>query len=450
MEIYYIIAGSVILLIIASVVAYKLGFSKGSIPGIALQEKVNGLQNSLIDSKSSAEKLLQQTKEEYEKRLSVEREAAKTLAEAQQKRFDQLIERQEESIKAQLKMASQEILTKQTEGLSSANKSQLSEIVDPLKEKIAKWEENISKVEEEYRIRMSSLDATIKSTLDRTEQVGARADRLANALTRENKTQGNFGEMRLRSMLIDMGFEEGVQFKEQETMRDSQGLAITSDEGGKRLIPDVMLFFPDGRDIIIDSKISLTAFERYHNAENDDEKDLALKEHVKSVRSHVNELSHKDYSKYIIDGHQKLDFVVMYMAVEGALQLALATDPNLWKEAYDQGVFITGSQNLYALLRVLDLSWKHVQQVRNQKEIMEEANRMIERTQLLYDRLLLVEKQFHDVESAFENVKTVAAPTGPSIITSARKLISYGAKESPKKKSLPKVDFEEKDNEEKE
>lgn len=430
MEIYIIIAVSLVLIAISSYIFYKQGVAKGEVKGIVL------------------ESLLEQEKETAKALLEKERENSRAMLDIQQKQFNEIIARQEESIKAQMKVASQEILTKQSEGLSSVNKTQISEIVDPLKEKIAKWEESIGKVEEEYRQRMLSLDATIKTTLNYTTQVGERADRLANALLSENKTQGNFGEMRLRTMLIEMGFEEGMQFKEQETLRDSQGFAVTADESGKRLIPDVMLYFPDKRDVVIDSKISLTAFERYHNASTDEEKEIALREHVKSVRNHVKELSHKDYSSYILTGHQKLDFVVMYMAVEGAMQLALATDPNLWKEAYDQGVFITGSQNLYALLRVLDLSWKQVQQVRNQKEIMDEANRIIERTQLFYERMLNIEKQFNDVQKAFDQIKIVVAPDGPSIVTAARKLISYGAKENTKKKALPKADTEKIDTEE--
>lgn len=401
MELYIIIIIALLLIIVSSVFFYYQGLAKGSIKGIVLEEKVNLLRSQ----------------------LQTEKENARIMAEAQQKHFELAI-------------------AKQSQGLTSANKTQLSEIVEPLKEKISKWESSISKVEDEYRERMSQLDATIKTTLNYTAQMGERADRLANALLSENKAQGNFGELRLRTLLIDMGFEDGLQFKEQETLRDSKGFAVTSDETGRRLIPDVTLYFPDKRDVIIDSKISLTAYVRYHNASNDEEKELALRDHIRSVRNHVKELSHKDYSSYIENGHQKLDFVVMYMAVEGALQLALSSDPNLWKDAYDQGVFITGSQNLYALLRVLDLSWKQVQQVRNQKEIMDEANRIIDRTQLFYERMLNLEKQFVDVQKAFDQIKIVVAPEGPSIVTAARNLLSYGAKESTKKKSLPKADYE--------
>lgn len=440
MVLYFVIGVVLILIVVTGIVCYKSGFSKGSISGIILEEKVNVLRSQLADLKCDYEVRLQTQRDNAIALAQTQRDNAIALAQAQEKQFNKIIERQEESIKAQLKLASHEILERHSDDLSAVNKTQLSEIVDPLKEKISKWEASIGKVEEEYRTRMSELDATIKTTLEYTTQVGQRADRLANALVSENKTQGNFGEMRLRTMLVEMGFEEGVQFKEQETLRDSQGFAVTSDDSGKKLIPDVMLYFPDKRDIVIDSKISLTAFERYHNADSDEAKEVALRDHIKSVRQHVKELAHKDYSSFIVNGHQKLDFVVMYMPVEGALQLALASDPNLWKEAYDQGVFITGSQNLYALLRVLDLSWKQVQQVRNQKEIMDEANRIIERTQLFYERMLNLEKQFGDVFKAFNQIKTVVAPDGPSIVTSARNLISYGAKESPKKKQLPKAE----------
>lgn len=453
-----LIAISIVLAVVAGVAGFFWGKNRSEADGLRkmavekesfewrLREEQSKTEVRVAEERERAERLVREERQRAD--LRVEEELRKAEArieqlhadrEAQMERFSAWMKEQEADIKAHMNLTANELLSKQSAGLSDANRTQISEIVDPLKEKIQQWETSISKVEESYRERMSILDATIRTTLERTEQVGARADRLANALTSENKTQGNFGEMRLRQMLLDMGFEEGVQFKEQETMRDAQGFAINAEDNGQRLIPDVMLYFPDNRDIVIDSKLSLTAFERYHNASNDDEKNLALKEHVRSVRNHVEELSRKDYSKYIVQGHQKLDFVVMYMPVEGALQLALSADPNLWKEAYDRGVFITGSQNLYALLRVLDLSWKQVQQVRNQKEIMAEANRIIERTQLFHERLLAMEKQFQGMQNTFDNLRTVTAPNGPSIITSARQLIAYGAKENPKKQPLPKM-----------
>ena len=147
------------------------------------------------------------------------------------------------------------------------------------------------------------------------------------------------------------------------------------------------------------------------------------------------ELSRKNYAQYIRNGHATLDFVVMYVYNEGALQLALANDPALWKEAYDRHVIISGGQNLYALLRVLEISWKQMRQVENQQEIMRCANEIVNRTQLFYERFLKVEEQLDKTRRAFDEVKSSTASTGSSIITSARQLISYGASENPKRKT---------------
>lgn len=200
------------------------------------------------------------------------------------------------------------------------------------------------------------------------------------------------------------------------------------------MVPDVILHFPDSRDVIIDSKMSLKAFEDYHNAETDTERQDALTRHIASVRQHVTELSQKNYSSYIREGRGKLDFVLMYVFSESALQLALGNDASLWKEAYDKGVIIAGSQNLYMMLRVLEMTWRQVRQVENQENMVKAANTVIDRVQLFYERFLKVEEQLDRTRKAFDDVKNVTAPSGQSIEVAARKLIKYGAQSSPKRK----------------
>ena len=295
-----------------------------------------------------------------------------------------------------------------------------------------------NKTQQETMLR---LDESIKATLMQTQLVGERADRLAAALTGENKTQGNFGELRLRTLLESMGLEEGVQFEEQITLRDASGRPIKHDETGKRMIPDVVLHFPDERDVVIDSKVSLRAFEDYYNATDEIEKSEALQRHIASVRAHVKELSNKSYVQYGRAGRQRLDFVVMYMFSESALSLALGAAPTLWREAYDKGVFITSSQNLYALLRVLEMSWTHQRQVENQQKIVEEANKMVSRVQLFCQRFTEVEDYLGKAQKKFDAVKTLLSPSGQSIVNAANRLVQLGAKEdSARKVALPKAD----------
>ena len=223
-------------------------------------------------------------------------------------------------------------------------------------------------------------------------------------------------------------------------MRDEQGRAIYDEDEGHRLIPDVILHFPDQRDVIIDSKMSFTAFQDYHDATTDEQRQAALHRHIMSVRQHVNELSRKNFSRYIHDGRQKLDFVMMYVFSESALQLALTNDMSLWKEAYDKGVIIAGSQSLYIMLRVLEMTWKQVRQVENQQEIMKTASMVVERVQLFYERFLKVDEQLHRTSDAFEDLKRSTASSGQSITTAAHKLLKFGAQENPKRKAIPSAE----------
>jgi DNA recombination protein RmuC len=191
--------------------------------------------------------------------------------------------------------------------------------------------------------------------------------------------------------------------------------------------------------VIIDSKVSLKAFEDYFSAKTDEERESALHRHVVSVRNHVQELSRKNYSQYISEGRQRLDFVMMYVFSESALQLALGADPKLWREAYDQGVVIAGSQSLFVMLRVLEMSWKQMRQVENQQEMMKVASQVVERVQIFYERFLKVDEQLRKTNEAFDELKRSTSSSGVSITTAAAKLLKYGAQENPKRRQrLPK------------
>ena len=349
------------------------------------------------------------------------------------RQHEKMMEQQSQLIKEQINTASEHILKERAEELSKTNKEQLSSILTPLQTHIQQMREAVEKSDREQTATMQRLDASIKTSFQLSREVGERADRLTQALMGENKTQGNFGELKLKQLLEDMGLEEGVQFELQETMKDADGRVIYGDEG-RRLIPDAILHFPDRRDVIIDSKMSFTAFEEYHNAQTEEQRQDALRRHIASVRNHVTELSRKNYFKYGKEGRGRLDFVLMYVFSESALQLALSNDPTLWKEAYDKGVVIAGSQNLYMVLRVLEMTWKQVQQMENQQKIMELANQMVDRVQLFAERMDEVKRQFQKTSDALLNVEKSTAESGMSIITSARNLLKMGASENPKRK----------------
>lgn len=427
-----------------------LGLAVGLLVGLlasrrrqqAVQEKAERLaeeKQRLTTERDVLQSKMENATQFYERQLEeqkVKQEELKALQKEQ-------LEGQLRLIKAEMNAASEKILKEREQQLAVTNEQQLSGILNPLRENIRLMKEAVERSDRAQTVTMERLDASIKENLRQAQQVGERADKLAQALTSDNKTQGNFGELRLKQLLEEMGLEEGLQFEEQITLRDEQGRVIHDEDEGRRLVPDVILHFPDRRDVVIDSKVSFTAFQDYYNAHDDEERESALRRHIMSVRNHVNELSRKNYSRYLRDGHQPLDFVLMYVFSESALQLALSHEPTLWKEAYDRGVVIVGSQSLFMMLRVLEMSWRQMQQVENQQELMRAASLVVDRVQQFYERFLKVDEQLHKTGEAFEDLKRSTATSGMSITTAAAKLLKFGAQENPKRRQrLPKTDEE--------
>jgi len=393
--------------------------------GMVMRSKVGALQHLLdVSRQLQEEQKLQHEQYEQEQRI---------LRQEQKEQQEEQMRQQLSLIREQMNSASERILKQRADELSAVNKEQLSGILTPLQTHIQQMREAVERSDREHNSTMQRLDATIKTSIEQSRQVGERADKLAQALTGENKTQGNFGELRLKQLLEGMGLQEGEQFTLQETIRDKDGNVVYEEEG-HRLIPDAILHFPDKRDVIIDSKMSFTAFEDYHNAETEAQRQDALKRHLTSMRNHVNELARKNYSKYIAEGHAKLDFVLMYVFSESALQLALSNDATLWKDAYDRGVIITGSQNLYTMLRVLEMTWKQVRQVENQQKIMECANMIVDRVQLFAERFENVKQQLQKTQDSFDKLESITAESGQSILTPASRLLKMGASQNPKRK----------------
>ena len=193
--------------------------------------------------------------------------------------------------------------------------------------------------------------------------------------------------------------------------------------------------------MVVDSKMSLTDYERYMNAEDGTlEKSEFLKAHIASVRAQVKRLAKKEYTKYLPDGYNRLNFAIMYVPIEGALNLALLNDATLWREAYDEGVMILGPQTMYMNLRVLEMMWTQVRQLSNQQAMMDAANTVIDRVQDFGLRFMDVESSMNDTLKKMTKLKITTADSGPSIITAARNLLKAGAKENKKKKSLTEMD----------
>ena len=396
---------------------------------IQLQELRNLYARQFEEQKETSRIQLKEVKENSEKQLA-------TLREMNQKQ----VEDQLALIKEQMRTTSEAVLKARQEELGMKNKEQVSSIVDPLQKSLKDMEEALNKSKEQQKEALTRLDETIRLNMEKSATLGETADRLTRALTGEVKVQGNFGELKLRQLLEDLELREGEQYDTQETLRDKAGKNAKGDDG-KGLVPDFILHFPNNRHVVVDSKMSLTDYERYMNAADDNpQKSLFLKSHIDSVRAQVKRLARKEYTKYLPEGYNRLNFAIMYVPIEGALNLALLNDTSLWREAYDQGVMILGPQTMYMNLRVLEMMWTQVRQLKNQQVMIDAANMVIERVQDFGMRFMDVESSMNDAVKKITKLKITTSESGQSIITAAKKLLKAGARENRKKKTLDEMD----------
>ena len=384
---------------------------------------------------SSTEQQMRDQQETFRQQMKVLQETHQQQIHDQQEAQQQQMHQQMALLREQMSTTSERVLKERAAELSAVNSEQLSKILNPLQQNLQLMRTQTEKMQKDHDDSLRELKAAIQINMERERAMGEQTERIAQALTGQNKVQGNFGELKLTQILEQMELERGLQYDTQETMRDKEGRPLTSEEG-RRMIPDAVLHFPDGRDVIIDSKMSFTAFVDYQNAKDEASRNEALRRHLASMRQHVRELTQKQYFRYAKSDKGRLDFVLMYVFQESALQLALQSDTTLWKDAYDQGVVISGSQSLYMTLRVLELTWKQTRQVENQEKMMQCANTLVERVQLFAERFARVGELLDKTRRSFDDLTVVTAPSGPSITTAARNLLRYGAQENKKKKSL--------------
>lgn len=438
---------SIIVAIVAAIIIGVMAYSYSK--RIADLKDVHNKQ--IAELKEAHEKQIAELKEAQTAQLE-QLKAAQTaqleqVKDGQQKQIEALREMNREQVESQMKLireqmqtTSEEILKRRQDELGERNKEQVSKIIDPLTQSLKSMREAFDKSKEQQNEALTRLDATIKVNMEKSAALGETADRLTRALTGEVKVQGNFGELKLKQLLEDLELKEGEQFDTQETLRDKAGKQAKGDDG-RGLIPDFILHFPNNRHVVVDSKMSLTDYERYMNAEDGTpEKSEYLKAHVASVRAQVKRLARKEYTKYLPEGYNRLNFAIMYVPIEGALNLALLNDTTLWREAYDEGVMILGPQTMYMNLRVLEMMWTQVRQLKNQQAMIDAANIVVERVQDFGMRFIDVETSMNSTVEKMAKLKVSTAESGRSIITAAKSLLKAGAKENKKKKSLDEMD----------
>ena len=373
---------------------------------------------------------LDRTTRRYEReKAETESRYEREKAEAAQ-RFDRQLRESLALVHEQLKTATEQLLRQRSRELDETNQSQMGALINPLRQTISEMRKAMDDNRDSYNRNTASLTEQLRLMHEATQHIGAEADRLARALQSGPKVQGNFGEMKLDLLLERFGFTRGEEYDLQQMIRDERGNAVRNEDSNERMVPDVILHYPDHKDVIIDSKVSLTAFVNYVNAETDDDRRRALAEHIGSIRRHVEELSRKDYSRYIDRRRVTLDYVIMFVPQEAALLLALTSDTDLWSQAFDKKVFITGEQNLFAVLRMLQIAWTQQRQTENQERVFGLANEMLDRVGDFVQRFDEVGERIARVQQSYDNARK-KLDGRQSILVPANELKKLGAKQNP-------------------
>lgn len=349
---------------------------------------------------------------------------------------DERDERKEEGQQrnAQFMNMAQQVLERSASKLKESNTETMTGITQPLRDAISDMRKAISDNMKDSADRSASFREQIRLMVEQTRQLGERAESLTNVLRRDNKVSGNMGEIILGDLLASQGLTEGIHYEVQARLRDEMGRPLKNEETGREMQPDVILHYPQGQDAIVDAKVSLVAYEKYVNAGSQEDKERFLQDHIKSVRQHVTELARKDYSRYIRNGRDAVDFVIMFVPFESSLQLALANDPTLWREAFEKKVFITGEQNLLGILHMIHIAWVQNQQAENQEKVFGIAEQLLDRLGDFVKRYSELGDRLRKVQEAYDSANNKLITGRQSVAQKGRELVDLGAKENPGRK----------------
>lgn len=412
---------------------------------VQLEEVKADNERRMAQSKSEQEahfdKLLEEKEKSCADALSAQEKRHSEAIAAQQARFDETLEK----VAAQMRSATDEMLKQRQKEFAESSNTNLGQIVTPLRETIEKMKETMHNSTLKQTEMSSEMKANLENMMRHSEAAKQSADELARVFKHRSKVQGDWGERVLDELLESQGLTRGRHYDIQTTIRDAAGNTVKSDSGSI-MRPDVVLHLDNNREIIIDSKVSLTAFMDYVNAETEEERQQFLKAHVDSIQKHVKELSTKDYSSYIQPPKVKMDYVIMFVPHTGALWSALNAQPDLWRKAMESNVFIADEQTLFAALRIVSLTWRQIAQAENHEKVYALANEIIERVAMFMEKYNAIGKAIDNAAAAFEDGKKKLVPGGQSILNSCAKLEKLGAKQS-KKHPLPQIgDAEPEDN----
>lgn len=342
-------------------------------------------------------------------------------------------EKQNESLRQemmlQFNVLASDVLKRNSESLKEANSEQIDALLRPLKENIESFKKTISEGYVKETSSRKLLEVQIERLVKLNETIGEEARNLTSALKGNSKVQGDWGEMILETLLENAGLERGINFETQLT-RDSGGNVLKNDEG-KLLRPDVLIKLPDNHSIIVDSKVSLTAFVDYCNAEDENVRIVAGKKHLQSVYAHIDELYAKMYQNNLKGA---ADYVMMFIPNESAYIAAVQLDINLWKYAYERGVIIVSPTHLFSVMSIVSQLWRQDKQNRNAMLIAERGGKLYDKLVLFMDSFEKVGKSIDDAMTSYNKSFNQLRTGKGNVLRQAEDMKNLGAKAS---KSLP-------------
>lgn len=346
----------------------------------------------------------------------------KEMSRQAQENYEKALKEMKETVVNSMTAETEKLLKAREKELKEGNQNNMDGILKPLKESISAMEkamkDNASSHLETTAKLSEQLKNAVKEMQEKTSDVGRKADTLSEALTGKPKVQGCFGENFLDAILAGEGLQEGTHYTREAANEDLSR-------------PDFVFHFKDGyeeKDLVVDSKVSLTAFVDYMNATTPEEKSAALDRHIKSVRKHIEELSRKEYAKKRAKSFA--DYVLMFMPRDMAFRVALEADPMLWQEAYQKNVLIATEQTIMPFLKIIQLTWNKFQQDTNTQKITVAAQNMIDRVGAFYDAYIDLGKKLKSVTSAYNSGISKLKEGGQSITTSAKQVMELGVKRS--------------------
>lgn len=433
---------SVVLLFIVSIIATALlgvwfGFRLGkkSVP----ESTDNGVNKDLYNREVEENKAL---KFEINK-LQVEiRELTGKISAYQQEKVDlnrriedhsTEMDKLRDEFYKQFKLTASEILQKNTESFQSNSKEQMSSILSPLQEKLQNFEKKVQDTYEKGLKERSELSSEIKKLVEQNQSLQEEANNLTRALKGDVKKQGNWGEIVLKRLLEASGLTEGREFETQESHSTSDG---------RRLQPDVVVHLPDEKYVIIDSKVSLVAYEKFVAAEDDEARSRAIKEHLVSVHAHLDGLSKKEYQK--LHGEQSPDYVLLFIPIEGAFNAALQNDSSLYEKALEKNIVIVSATTLLATLRTVASIWRQEKRNRNIEEIAEEGAKLYDKFVGFVNDLEKLGNQMETARKTYDLAFNKLSSGRGNLVTRAENMRKLGL-QTTKRLSTKLIDQDEED-----